>query len=315
MCCLFGLLDYRNNFTPKQRNKLILILSTACEARGTDATGISYNHNGRLCIYKRPLAARKIKFNIPQGVNYVMGHTRMTTQGNEKFNYNNHPFPGTVDNADFALAHNGVLYNDTSLRRIEELPETKIETDSYVAVQLIEKKKLLGFDSLKYMAEQLQGSFTITVMDHNNNLYFVKGDNPMCLYHYPSLGIYLYASTEEILKKAIKKFPFKLGTPLKINLVAGDIFRIDRFGRTQKTTFNTDNLFSSDYFHFPYLRYSAPLHIPSKRVNTSANREYIEYLKSSATFYGFTEDMVDEMLDEGYTTDDIEDILYCGAWG
>lgn len=315
MCCLFGLIDYRNNFTPKQRNKLISILSTACETRGTDATGISYNFGGRLCIYKRPLAARKMKFNIPQGVNFIMGHTRMTTQGNEKQNYNNHPFPGSVDNAEFALAHNGVLYNDTSLRRIEELPETRIETDSYVAVQLIEKKHNLGFDSLKYMAEQLQGSFTITVMDHNNNLYFVKGDNPMCLYHYPSLGIYLYASTEEILTKAIKKFPFKLGTPLKINLVAGDIFRIDRFGRTQKSSFDTTNLYSSDYFHLPYLRYSEPLNLGVRRVNTSANREYIDYLKSSATFYGFDESMVDEMLEEGYTTDDIEDILYCGAWG
>ena len=315
MCCLFGLLDYRNNFTPKQRNKLISILSTACEARGTDATGISYNFGGRLCIYKRPLAAHKMKFNIPQGVNFIMGHTRMTTQGNEKQNYNNHPFPGSVDNAEFALAHNGVLYNDTTLRRIEELPETRIETDSYVAVQLVEKKNTLSFESLKYMAEQLQGSFTLTVMDHNNNLYFVKGDNPMCLYHYPSLGIYLYASTEEILTKAIKKFPFKLGTPLKINLAAGDIFRIDRFGRTQKSSFDTTNLYSSDYFHLPYLRYSEPLHISSKRVNTSANIEYIDYLKSSATFYGFDESMVDEMLDEGYTTDDIEDIFYCGAWG
>lgn len=314
MCCLFGFLDYRNNFNQKQKSKIISVLATACEARGTDATGIAYNHNNHLCIYKRALAAHKMKFSIPQGVNYVMGHTRMTTQGNEKFNYNNHPFPGTVDNADFALAHNGVLYNDTSLRISENLPITNIETDSYIAVQLIEKKKSLDFTSLKYMAEQLRGSFTITLLDHNNTLYFVKGDNPMCIYHYPNLGIYIYASTEDILKKVIKKMPFKFGTPLKVNLTAGDIFTIDRFGRTQRTTFDTDNLFSSDYYHFPYLRYTEPVHISPKQVNTSANREYIEYLKSSATFYGFTEDMVDEMLDEGYTTDDIEEVIYCGAW-
>ena len=126
--------------------------------------------------------------------------------------------------------------------------------------------------------------------------------------------VYIYASTEEILKKAIKKMPYKFGTPLKVNLTAGDIFTIDRFGRTQRTTFDTDNLFSSDYYHFPYLRYTEPVHISSKRVNTSANREYIEYLKSSASFYGFSEDMVEEMLNEGYTTDDIEEVLYCGAW-
>ena len=65
--------------------------------RGTDATGIAYNFNDRLRIYKRPLPARKMKIHIPHGVNVVMGHTRMTTQGNAQFNQNNHPFLGQVD--------------------------------------------------------------------------------------------------------------------------------------------------------------------------------------------------------------------------
>ena len=81
------------------------------------------------------------------------------------------PHPGEI-----SLAHNGVLYNDYRLKITEHLPETKIETDSYVAVQLIEKKRTLNADSLKFMAEQLEGSFTITVLDENNNLHFVKGD-------------------------------------------------------------------------------------------------------------------------------------------
>ena len=33
-----------------------------------------------------------MKIHIPHGVNAVMGHTRMTTQGNAQFNQNNHPF-------------------------------------------------------------------------------------------------------------------------------------------------------------------------------------------------------------------------------
>ena len=82
MCCLFGMLDYKNRFNAKQKNKIISILSVACEARGTDATGIAYNHNGHLSVYKRPLAAHKMRFNIPD-VDLIMGHTRMTTQGNE----------------------------------------------------------------------------------------------------------------------------------------------------------------------------------------------------------------------------------------
>ena len=175
MCCLFGILDYKHSLSAKQLNKMVSVLSKACEVRGTDATGISYNYNNKLCIFKRPFPAHRMHYRIPEGVHYVMGHTRMSTQGSEKFNYNNHPFLGKTENTDFALAHNGVLYNDFYLQRSEKLPQTEIETDSYVAVQLIEKKQTLDTDSLKFMAEQLEGSFTITVLDENNNLNIIKG--------------------------------------------------------------------------------------------------------------------------------------------
>ena len=132
-----------------------------------------------------------------------MGHTRMTTQGKASRNRNNHPFLGNAAGEMFALAHNGILYNDQLLRRTNRLPKTKIETDSYIAVQLIEQKKVLDFSSLKYMAEQVEGTFTFTVLDKKENLYFVKGDNPLCLYHYPRHGVYLYASTEAILTSAL----------------------------------------------------------------------------------------------------------------
>ena len=43
MCCLFGLIDYGNVFSVKEKNRIIKILSTECEARGVDATGIAFN--------------------------------------------------------------------------------------------------------------------------------------------------------------------------------------------------------------------------------------------------------------------------------
>lgn len=38
MCCLFGLLDYGHSLTAAQKNHILAVLSTVCEARGTDAT-------------------------------------------------------------------------------------------------------------------------------------------------------------------------------------------------------------------------------------------------------------------------------------
>ena len=39
-----------------------------------------------------------MRWRIPDDVNVVMGHTRLTTQGNAKHNYNNHPFYGSATN-------------------------------------------------------------------------------------------------------------------------------------------------------------------------------------------------------------------------
>ncbi|MDE6746544.1 MAG: class II glutamine amidotransferase, partial [Oscillospiraceae bacterium] len=223
MCALFGLIDYGKRFSAKQRSKIISILSEECEVRGTDATGIAYNSNGRLQIYKRAVPAHKMRYRLPENANIIMGHTRMTTQGSEKFNYNNHPFFGNVNKMNFALAHNGVLHNDRLLRETEKLPETHIQTDSYVAVQLIEKENALCSESLKNMAEKTEGSFCYTVLSNRNELYIVKGDNPIALYK--SDGFYIYASTEEILKNALHEL--NLSKFSKVNINCGDSLQLD----------------------------------------------------------------------------------------
>lgn len=148
----------------------------------------------------------------------------MTTQGNQKFNQNNHPFPGHADK-DFAFAHNGVLYNDEELRKENHLPDTHIETDSYIAVQLIEQQKKLDFDSLKNMAETVRGNFTFTILDEENSLYIIKGSNPMCLLHFEALGLYVYASTESIMKNALRKVGLQKSPYTKIDTVHGDILK------------------------------------------------------------------------------------------
>lgn len=141
---------------------------SACECHRrarTDAAGISYVRNGEVVIYKRPKPAHKLHFNPPEGTRAVMGHTRMTTQGDGKFNYNNHPFLGIAGDTSFAFVHNGVLWNDKELRKDKLIPDTHIETDSYAACQLIEQQNKLDFESLKFMAETVEGNFTFTVLD------------------------------------------------------------------------------------------------------------------------------------------------------
>ena len=175
MCSLFGWLDYKGIIPDKVLKRLTQSLANAAEERGTDAAGISYVKDGKVIIFKRPKSAHRIRFNTPGGTRAVMGHTRMTTQGDEKHNNNNHPFPGRAGDMDFARAHNGVLYNDKELRKALNLPDTHIETDSYAAVQLIERSSELSFDSLRNMSEKVQGSFCFSILDKMGKLYIVKG--------------------------------------------------------------------------------------------------------------------------------------------
>ena len=311
MCCLFGMIDLNNRFSGKQKAKMVHILSTASEVRGTDATGIAYNSGGKLHIYKRPAPAHSLHFHIPDGVSVIMGHTRMATQGDARRNYNNHPFQARAGNQPFALAHNGVLYNDTLLRKTEKLPHTNIETDSFVAVQLLQQQGALTFDSLKHMAEQVEGSFSFTVLNSSDDLYFIKGDNPLCIYYYPKTGMYLYASTEEILTSALLHIPYHLGKAVKLKILCGELLKIDRLGRQTRSRSDDSKLFQ--HYYYPRSFWFDPE--PKKQASTpgcSVESEYLQELKTVASYFWFTPGYIDALLADGFSTDDVEEMLYCG---
>ena len=237
MCCLFGLIDTTHQMQPHEKNRVISILAEASEARGTDATGFACNTKGKLLIEKHPIPAHRMRFRIPRDAHIIMGHTRMTTQGNARWGFNNHPFPGKAGNMQFALAHNGVLSNDAVLRITHDLPRSRIETDSYVAVQLIEQKNTLDLDSIRYMAEEVKGTFTFTILDRNDRLHIIKGNNPLCLYHFHEEGFYLYASTQLILDEAVEKMGFDKLAHEQIAIADGEILVIDFKGTITRSRF------------------------------------------------------------------------------
>lgn len=308
MCCLFGLYDYAGNLTRKQKTKILSVLSVAAEERGTDATGIAYNAGDCLKIYKRPLPAHLMWFRFYDDTKAVMGHTRMSTQGPERFNQNNHPFPGRAGETNFALAHNGVLTNDKRLRKELDLPATRIETDSYIAAQILETANEVSFKTLADMAEMLEGSFTITVMTDKDELYFIRGNNPLCIYHFEKLGIYLYASTEEILKTAIRQISLKLGRATKIRIDSGEILKIAPDGRITRGQFDDNKLFDSSFNYRSWGHWF--LSEPSWCRNASEETGYLNDLKAVAAMHGIWPEDVDAMLADGATVDEIEELIY-----
>ena len=302
MCCLFGFYNYSG----KEIGKLsTLTNSFAMQAtvRGTDAAGIAYNEKEKLIIHKEPKSADKIDFKHPDNITCVTGHTRHSTQGSHKKNYNNHPFYGRCKNTKFALAHNGVLLNDRELQRKYKLPKTKIETDSYVAVQLLEKKKILNSENIKFMAENTEGSFAYTILDSNNTLWLIRGDSPLSLIHIPRYKLYVYASTDEILYKALvdtKLFDeIKQGKFEEIQIESGDILNILPDG-----TLVHDKFKYTDYSCFKCNWWD---------YDITDDKTYIDDLKMIAQYHGYDKSMVDELIGEGFTPEEVEEFIYCGG--
>lgn len=307
MCAIFGLIDYGRRFSAWQREKILKVLSKECEERGTDATGFAFNKAEHLTVYKRPFAAHRLRLRLPAEANIILGHTRMATQGSKELNYNNHPFQGCVGNTTFALAHNGVIYNDHTLRLDKKLPNTEIGTDSYIAVQLLEQHETLTPEAIANMAEQIEGSFVFTILDRCNNSYFVKGDNPLALYHFEKFGFYIYASTDKILTRALHKLGLQKFDHTDIETECGDILKIDRNGTLTRHSFNTANIDDWECHCFMN-RHSYWWGGASSATynDTSA----IKQLKEFAENVGIDEYAIDMLLEYGYTTDDIEELFY-----
>jgi glucosamine 6-phosphate synthetase-like amidotransferase/phosphosugar isomerase protein len=320
MCGLFGFLDYKGSLSPQQQSELCNSLAIESEIRGDHATGISYCQGKELYITKKPLPAHKMNFKIPKGVSAVIGHTRYATQGTQKNNINNHPWSGCIHGGlKFAFTHNGVIHNDRELRKTLMLPSTQIETDSFIGVQILENQNSLSFESLGKMAELIQGSFTFCLLDNKNNIYIIKGHSPLSLLHFKDRGLFVYASTDEILWRALVDSPLfsdvknKLtsnhGTTIeKLDLSAGDIIKINTKGEVEQGNFNFKeniSMFKSwrDYHFYDDFSY------PYSTLESTEEYNYIEVLKQYASSNGLDPSYVEILLDYGYDYEEIEEML------
>ena len=289
MCAVYGFLNYGHKVSNKLLKNILRELSIAAECRGTDATGISYVNNGEIVTFKQPKPAHKMKLFFPKDTVAVIGHNRLTTQGSEKKNFNNHPFVGMTAQHSFALAHNGVLYNDKEIRLEKQLPKTQIETDSYIAAQLLEQSESVSMDSVKNMAETVDGSFVFTILRNDNMLFLVKGSNPITLYHFPELGLYIYASTKEILKTTLKNAGLKESyDDIKVN--TGDIIQINSDGKIFCDTFET-------LYHFDW-------------HGLYSYEESEDDLLAICNCFGVDKEDVEFLYSCGYTSDEIEEMLF-----
>ena len=126
------------------------------------------------------------------------------------------------------------------------------------------------------------------------------------------MGIYVYASTEEILQKALNRAKLRLGKMERVRIYSGEILSINAQGKVSRGEFDDSTLYSA-FAGFPEWPDYQPLSRPYvSQGYESDDPVYIRDLKAVASCFGVYPEDIDALLDDGVTPEEIEEYLYCG---
>ncbi|MGO1383817.1 MAG: glutamine--fructose-6-phosphate transaminase (isomerizing) [Arachnia sp.] len=163
MCGIVGYLGHRDG------RAVVLAGLRRLEYRGYDSAGIAVVDDGAIEYRKRAgkianLAAALDADPLPVS-GTAIGHTRWATHG-APTDANSHPH--VAQRA--AVVHNGIIENFAVLRSRLEADGVEFfsDTDSEVAVRLLERELVAGSDLLQGMravVSQLEGAFTLVAVD------------------------------------------------------------------------------------------------------------------------------------------------------
>ena len=131
--------------------------------------------------------------------NFLIGHNRLATTGDEKFNKNNHPF----ETANIMLVHNGIISNHDSLKGDFSL-KYKEDTDSAIIPHLLETYLTIPDNdivtSIKEVAESLQGSYSVMLLHKpSGRIFYFKNSSTSFMFMKaitPTGKMSLYGSTK-----------------------------------------------------------------------------------------------------------------------
>ena len=157
---------------------------------------------------------------------------------------------------------------------------------------------------MRYAAEQVRGYFTFTLLDRQNNLYFVKGESPLYLIHFPSLGLYVYSSTKEIMTAAFRQMPVKFPQFEVIAVTEGELLRISVDGKI-----TCDRYTVHDDYSFCGRWYSNFLSGWDKPEKGSCSDDDYMLLIELCGYYGVDPEDIRYLCEMGYSYDEIEGFL------
>ena len=179
MCGIIGYIG-ENNAVPYLINGLKKL-----EYRGYDSSGIALQKDGEIFLLKRQGKIAELIKALPEELfsRCGIGHTRWATHG-EPSARNAHPH--LSQNSIFAVVHNGIIENSSSLKQmlISEGYNFVSDTDTEVISQLLEKN--FDDDPLKCISKtvaSLEGSYALAIIhkDYPDTIYCARKNSPLLI--------------------------------------------------------------------------------------------------------------------------------------
>lgn len=216
MCGIAAMLlepKYRTDQELNEIRDLITENILVNEERGKDATGIAViQKDGTVLVEKMASKASdfvksEVYLDLLQKINHqtvsILGHTRMPTKGDVKYEYNNHP----IMSGSVIGIHNGHIKNDDELFARCDCRRTG-QVDSEIIFQILNKCGADGFktdniERLMHGMKVMEGKYTfLAVTKHSpEKLLVVKHSNPLSMYYEPNWKALIFSSRYIFLRK------------------------------------------------------------------------------------------------------------------
>lgn len=183
------------------------------EERGREATGCAViGQDGQVRLHKMPMAASRfvtlpeygsLLGSVNSTTTLILGHTRLSTQGDPALASNNHPLEaGPV----FGI-HNGQVNNADELFASHGLPRQG-EVDSEIIFRFLETISPASpasdyLKSVRPLIRLLDGQFTFLAWDQRRpeRLLVLKHNNPLCAHYLRDWNALVFSSRYIFLRK------------------------------------------------------------------------------------------------------------------
>lgn len=211
MCGIFGFAGHPPAGAKLMFDAFLTELAIETQVRGSHATGLcAYVGDRRTFHGKGPITATEF-VRVPlwaralKQAHSLIGHTRFATQGNPADNKNNHPFLSER----WAMIHNGVISGYMNIAHKEGV-KLESDCDSEVILRVIDKNAkhgnaLRGLKAWVNAQRSYMTRYAVALMDRSNGkIRLLRDDAQPChIMRIPKMNIVAFASTEDILTKAL----------------------------------------------------------------------------------------------------------------